>query len=244
MERKNLAVTLKADSEGSVQAVFATLNVIDKDGDVTKPGAFSKERVNIAAWGHNWGDLPSGDGAIKEDGDEAIFEGSFYLGTPQGDVTYQTLKQRFERGFTQEWSYGFSVEQSSFGQFEGREVRFLEKLKVYEVSPVMVGAGENTRTLDMKGLSNLSFDDHVVKVRAAFDDLVERAKERVALRAAKEGRVLSAANRERLSSLLSALAQAQDDIKGLLDSTDPEKGARELEQEYLKFVRQLAHVGQ
>lgn len=243
LERKNLAVTLKADTEGSVQAVFATLNVIDKDGDVTVPGAFQPEPVNIAAWGHNWGDLPSGDGAIKEVGDEAIFEGAFYLGTPQGDATYQTLKQRFERGFTQEWSYGFSVEESDFGTFQGREVRFLKRLKVYEVSPVLVGAGEHTRTLDMKGFSNLSFDNHISEVRAAFDDLVERAKERVALRAAKEGRVLSAANRERLSSLLSALAQAQDEIKSLLDSTDPEKGLREAEQEYLRFVRQLAVIG-
>lgn len=49
MERKNLAVSLKAETEGSVKAVFSTLNVIDKDGDVTLPGAFSEERVNIAA---------------------------------------------------------------------------------------------------------------------------------------------------------------------------------------------------
>ena len=53
MEHKALPVTFKADSEGVVQAVFSTLNVIDKDGDVTMPGAFSEERVNIAAWGHN-----------------------------------------------------------------------------------------------------------------------------------------------------------------------------------------------
>lgn len=238
MEHKTLALQLKADAPGSFRAVFSTLNVIDKDGDVTLPGAFDKDApVNIAAWGHNWGDLPSGDGKIAEEGEEAIIAGAFYLGTPQGDATYETLKQRFERGtIDQEWSYGFQVVESDFGTFQGREVRFLKRLKVFEVSPVMVGAGENTRTLDVKGMT---FTDHGDEVASALSAFVERTKSRADFRA-KEGRALSAANRTRLAALVEQMATARQELAELLDATDPEKGQREVEQAYLTFLRNQA----
>lgn len=236
MEHKTLALELKADEPGSVRAVFSTLNVIDKDGDVTLPGAFGEQMVNIAAWGHNWGDLPSGDGKISEQGTDAIFAGSFYLGTPQGDTTYQTLKQRFDRGVVaQEWSYGFSVLESDFGKFLGQDVRFLKKLKVFEVSPVMVGAGENTRTLDMKGMT---YQDHGDEVLAALSAYVERSKELAALRA-KEGRLLSAANRERLVSLAETVRKSLTELEGLLDATDPGKGQRLVDQAFLAYQQFL-----
>lgn len=238
LEHKTLALQLKADAPGSFRAVFSTLNVIDKDGDVTLPGAFEKDApVNIAAWGHNWGDLPSGDGKIAEEGDEAIIAGAFYLGTPQGDATYETLKQRFERGtIDQEWSYGFQVAESDFGTFQGKEVRFLKRLKVFEVSPVMVGAGENTRTLDVKGMT---FTDHGDEVASALSAFVERTKSRADFRA-KEGRVLSAANRDRLAMLTEQMRQMMEELAALLDATDPAKGQREVEQVYLQFLRNQA----
>ncbi len=232
-EHKALSLNLKADSAGAVSAVFSTLNVVDKDGDVTLPGAFSSGApVNIAAWGHNWGDLPSGDGTIAEQGNDVVFDGAFYLDTPQGDATYRTLKQRFERGVvTQEWSYGFQVMESDLGTFEGNDVRFLKKLKVFEVSPVMVGAGENTRTLGVKGQPFLGQID---EVQAAIVDVVQRSQELASLRA-KDGRVLSAANRTRLSSLHEAMSQAIEEVRQLLDATDPEKGQRLVDSAWLEF---------
>ena len=53
--------------QGLVRAVFATLNVIDEDGDVTLPGAFGEQSVKLASWGHNWGELPVGRGRIFEE---------------------------------------------------------------------------------------------------------------------------------------------------------------------------------
>lgn len=237
MEHKSLALALKADTPGSFRAVFSTLNVIDKDGDVTLPGAFeSGAPVNVAAWGHNWGDLPSGDGHIKESGEEAIIDGAFYLGTPQGDATYETLKQRFERGsVTQEWSYGFQVVESDFGTFEGQEVRFLKRLKVFEVSPVMVGAGENTRTLGVKGLPYL---EQIDAVQAAVGDLVQRSQELASLRA-KEGRVLSATNRTRIASLVDTVRNSLVELDELLDATDPEKGQRLVDEAFLGYQQFL-----
>ena len=166
--------------EGSIRLVFATLNVIDSQGDVTMPGAFTDgAEVLISAYGHSssWGSaLPVGKGSIREVGDQAIFEGQFFLDTEDGQKNYQTVKNV---GPLQEFSYGYDPVKRSFGEFEGRDVRFLEQVKVYEVSPVLLGAGVGTRILDIKDGADASrgrFVDHIEGVLDDARDLVERAK--------------------------------------------------------------------
>jgi len=144
---------LDGGEPGEFEAVFATLNVIDLDNDVTVPGAFTEdEAVRIAAWGHNWGTLPVGRGAIHEEDDQAIARGKFFLQTAAGKEHYETVKAL---GELQEWSYGFDILESEPGEFEGKEVNFLKKLTVYEVSPVMLGAGIGTHTTDIKALKDV-----------------------------------------------------------------------------------------
>jgi HK97 family phage prohead protease len=156
MERKTVTgpVTFKAEGdEGQFRAVFSTLNVIDHDGDVTVPGAFTDgEKVRISYWGHRWGDLPVGRGEIHSDEKEAWVEGRFFLNTEGGRETYETVKGL---GELQEWSYGFDVLERSEGEFEGEQVQFLRRLKVHEVSPVMLGAGIGTRTTAIKAKDRL-----------------------------------------------------------------------------------------
>jgi HK97 family phage prohead protease len=137
-------------SEGKVKAVFATLNVKDSDGDVTLAGAFKSEPVRISAYNHqSWkGALPVGKGVIVEDGDEVVLEGEFFLETAAGRETFEVVKQL---GDLQEWSYGYDVIDSDRGTKDGENVRFLKEMKVHEVSPVILGAGVDTRTLAVKG---------------------------------------------------------------------------------------------
>lgn len=153
MKKKGLTGFKVTDAEaGKVEAVFSTLNAIDSDKDVTKAGAFTDgAKVRISAYNHaSWGPgmLPVGKGTIRESGDEAIMEGEFFLNTGAGKETFEVVKQM---GDLQEWSYGYDVEQSSDGQLDGEDVTYLEKLTVHEVSPVILGAGVNTRTLTAKG---------------------------------------------------------------------------------------------
>lgn len=147
MDAKNVRmnVELKADGQaGQFVATFSTLQTIDKDGDVTMPGAFlDGQPVRISAWGHNWGALPVGKGVIHADEERAWVDGEFFLNTTHGKDTYETVKSL---GDLQEWSYGFDVLDWSRGPFDGQEVRFLRGLDVHEVSPVLIGAGVDTRT--------------------------------------------------------------------------------------------------
>ena len=132
--------------DGQFSAVFATLNVIDHDDDVTLPGAFDVQDVLIEPWNHGW-DLPVGKGSIHEDGEEAIVDGKFFMDIPEAKNHYIVAKELSEK---QEWSYTFRIIESKRGEYQGQEVRFLEKMEVIGVSQVSKGAGINTRTTDIK----------------------------------------------------------------------------------------------
>lgn len=151
MDSKSLTgIEIKDETKGEVEAVFATLNVKDKDGDVTLPGAFQNgAEAIISAYNHKtWeGALPVGKGTIQEVGDQAVFKGQFFMDTQLGRDTFAVVKHLGNR---QEWSYGFKVEDSENGEFEGKSARLLKKMHVFEVSPVMRGAGVNTHTMYAK----------------------------------------------------------------------------------------------
>ena len=127
---------------GEFECCFATLGVVDHDGDWIARRAFKRQAVRIASWGHDWGALPVGRGAIREEGDEALCRGAFFLDTEGGRETYATLKGLDDLA---QFSFGFDILDSGPGKVDGQPVRILRKLEVYEVSPVLLGAGINTR---------------------------------------------------------------------------------------------------
>lgn len=157
MKHKSLRGLKITDAEeGRVQAIFATLNVIDSDGDVTVPGAFEKgAEVRVSAYNHaSWqaGQLPVGKGTIREEGEHAILDAQFFMDTTHGHDTFTVIKQLGDLG---EWSYGYDVLDGEPGQKDGRDVKFLKSLKVHEVSPVILGAGVGTRTLAVKSIKEM-----------------------------------------------------------------------------------------
>lgn len=170
MQRKSMGpAEIKSESEGRVTAVFATLGVKDKDGDVTRPGAFkSGQDVVISAYGHkSWeGALPVGKGVIREVGNQAVCEMQFFMNTTAGRDTFEAVKAL---GSLQQFSYGYNVEASELGDHEGKSVRFLDSLDVYEVSPVLVGAGEGTRVLNAKANRPGSEPDGSYPIETAKD---------------------------------------------------------------------------
>jgi hypothetical protein len=153
MKSKQLQdVQIVDEAEGRVKAIFATLNVKDHDGDVTLPGAFEKgARVRVSAYNHaSWGpgQLPVGKGTIGEQGENAVADLEFFMNTTHGRDTFTVVKELGDMG---EWSYGYDIVEAEPGKTkEGDKVQFLKKLKVHEVSPVLLGAGLGTRTLSAK----------------------------------------------------------------------------------------------
>jgi hypothetical protein len=145
---KQCQAQFKADGKpGEFRAIFSTFDLKDADGDVTLAGAFQDgAAVRIAAWGHNWNVPAVGRGTIHSDDREAWVDGAFNLATVAGREHYETVKNL---AGLQSWSYGYDVVESSPGKWHGEQVRFLKRLVVHEVSPVMLGAGV-TRTESIK----------------------------------------------------------------------------------------------
>lgn len=159
-------VEVKSADRGEIEAVFATFNVIDKDGDVTFPGAFTDgDEVAISPWQHAvWSGVPPvGEGRIRQTKTEAILRGRYYLNLPAGREQFELVKAR---GAKQEWSYDVNVlHPPETVMFQGRKANALRRLKANEVSPVWRGAGINTRTLAVKQLVDDGMDlDEAVRL--------------------------------------------------------------------------------
>ncbi len=234
LEHKSIAIELKDEEEGAFVARIATLNVRDKDNDITLAGAFPQHKtVLVSAYMHgSWmGKLPVGKATIYEQDDEVRVNGKFNLKTAEGRDTYEAIKFAPE---LQEWSYGFYPIDFDLGKGEDEGARILKKVDVKEISPVLVGAGVNTGIIAIKS-ENSTYADQAETVLAAVEDLVTRTESLADLRR-KEGRALSSANRERLSSLLEALTKVAEDVKELLKATEP-VDKEKLAQAILLFTR-------
>jgi len=160
-KRKSIGrVTIKDATAGEVSAVIATLDVVDHDGDVVLKGAVDDgAKVVISAYGHqSWdGELPVGVGTVKEIGSELVFDGRFFMQTPHGSATFETVKELSAEDL-QEWSFSLEEVESERGTRGGKSVNLIKAVTIKEVSPVLRGAGINTRTLATKGIKALASD--------------------------------------------------------------------------------------
>ena len=150
----DLSIKDSGEEKGNVEAVFSVFNNQDSDGDVVLPGAVKsgfKDNQVPMVFAHKW-DQPIGKGTITEGEDSAVFKGSFFMETEAGKEAYNLVKSM---GDLQQWSFGFRVNDSEMGKLkkdgeDEADVRFLKDLTVYEVSPVLVGANQETYTLAIK----------------------------------------------------------------------------------------------
>src|ERR1041385_1901404 len=90
---------IKDEDQGIVEAVIATLNVVDRDFDVIMPGAIKDgSKVKMSSFGHDVvggfvgaGALPGGKGAVCEERGKVVFRGNVFK-TDRGRETLTVLK--------------------------------------------------------------------------------------------------------------------------------------------------------
>ena len=169
---KNAPIELKEDRDKRyIEAVFSLFDTIDSDNDVTKANAlksgYTGNKVPLV-WNHDWSKV-IGRGIIETDNQKAVFKG-YFLNTEAGKEAYNTVKEMQDM---QQFSYGFQVMKSSKGKHidsKGEEVpvRVLEDVKVWEVSPVLVGAQQNSFVQALK--SGLEPYD---EIDTEFEEIIE-----------------------------------------------------------------------
>lgn len=239
------ALALKdVTAEGKVLANVATLDVVDREGDLTKRGFFGKQPTPMA-WGHQWLSWV-GKGTVYEDGDDALFTGEFFMDTQAGDEAFKTVRAMGDLG---QWSYGYAVHPGGQAPPDAgtKARRILQPLadgspgaKMLEVSPVLHGAGVDTGTVAIKGAwvpgtplpTDQKFSDQLGGTVVAVQQAIERAEAIKALRT-KEGKPLGEQTVELLASMGTALTKLQGAVAAVLDDdndpvqdpTTPDAGA-------------------
>lgn len=176
--RTKTAGFTKAAAAGRVEAVFATLNQVDHDGDVVLAGAITNGApVVISAYGHqsHYGALPVGKGRVRTTATEAILEGQFFLDTTAGRETFEVVKELVDDRLG-EWSWSLHDVKSHRGDLNGRSVNFIDSVRIKEVSPVLIGASIGTRTLSAKARAALDELEHIRLQHIARDLQLSRLR--------------------------------------------------------------------
>ena len=239
---KEFKLSTTDEVEGKVEAVFSVFNEVDSDGDVVLPNSIKSgygEKGVAMVWAHDWKDVV-GRGEIVDDGNKAIFKGQFIMDTERGRDAFNTVKAM---GDLQQWSFGYEVDDYEVGMFKKDtqeiEVRYLKNVKVWEVSPVLVGANQNTSTLlvksdeearddcvkdtDIKEIKEPKrFNEDVDELLIKLSTVLKRAKELTALRLKKE-KLLSENSTAILEELQDTLQEVFQDVDTLLDIASPKQ---------------------
>jgi hypothetical protein len=234
-------VQVKDAATGEFEAVFATLGVIDLDGDVITKGAITEgAQVVISAYGHSvWkGAAPVGTGTIHEVGTEAVVRGQYFMDTTKGRDDFNTVAG-LAKSNQGEWSFGLLDVKSEAGEVNGVKANMIKAVHVPEVSPVFIGAGIDTRTTMTKSHADMKFSEHADAVLTDVDALIDRAEEVVTLRAAK-GKTIGAES----SELLTKVNQSMDRLKTLIDAPEsspvPDEDEAANEAAANEFARSIA----
>lgn len=242
MEFKSIPQFTKGIDDRTVTGIFAVHGNVDSGGDRSWPGAFSDTKVNgrdrsVFLWQHNMHEPPVATiDYIKEVSRAELPESVLsYAPDATGGVevarTYyeneraQGVFEAVEKGGLREMSYAFDLIQYDFEKEDDGKatVRNLRKVSLFDISDVNYGLNPATEGMkEIKRLleSSTSFDGHAGGVESVLAAFAERAAHMQEVRA-KEGRVLSGANRKRIESLLTSLQTVSDDLAALLEATAP-----------------------
>ncbi len=221
-------IQFKLDEAGKVSATIAQFGVVDRDNDVVEATAFKDGQEVPMVWSHNW-DEPVGKGAIKVTPTEAVFEGAFFMDTERGMEAYKTVKAM---GNLQEWSWGFHTVKSTWEEVDDRTIRHLVETELFEVSPVLKGAGIGTRTLAIKGVKTLEAE--ITSLLEAADSLGERVRSVKGLRG-EEGREISDERRTEIMGLVGGLRKAADELEESIQPA-PAEPVIDTQIEYNRFL--------
>lgn len=159
MQTKSFQPHIKSASQGKATFRIARFDEVDKDGDVTLPGFFGQQHAQMVP-AHDWNHVPIGKALIYEDAEGGLADVKFNLAIPEAKAWYDAIVFDLANPpALQQHSYGYEVLEggSKRGDFKGRQVRFLTPrpdgtagVKVFEVSPVLQGAGVDTHTVSVK----------------------------------------------------------------------------------------------
>jgi HK97 family phage prohead protease len=248
----------------TVTGIFAVHGNVDEGGDKSHPGVFGDFTVGgrsrvVFLWQHDASqppiakidrifevakaDLPPAVRLYAPDATGGTAVQRTYLETPRGNEVLAGLKA----GAISEMSYAYQPTKWDFEEVEGARypvIRNIYQSELLDASDVNWGMNPATSADGRKG-QPLEIEHQTVL--AAVDAHIKRYQALATLRA-KEGRVLSDANRKRIADAIEALAGAKDALDALLAMSEPQKtealkaDPAVIQREIAKFMRLQAQL--
>ena len=189
-------VKILQDDEGIVEAVVSVTGVQDEVNDVILPGAYTAtlaKRLPKGVFSHDWEkpvartleikelmpgdpDLPThtARGDVWPEGAGALLvKCQFNLATQQGREAYENVKFY---GDEQEWSIGYNVPRGGARIDQRKGLRYINKLDLFEYSPVLFGAMPLAGTTGAKELA-MAGDYGVKTLPGSFEELADQIRE-------------------------------------------------------------------
>jgi len=181
----------------------------------------------------------------------------YFLDTPEGKGAFIRIK----RGAVDEYSFAYDALDYDHTKAikDGKEitVRNLRTLKVYEIGPVLWGMNPATATVSAKAEEDPDGDPDAEPAGEKEDEFHQARALRGMVSGtdtndaseAKEGRVLSAKNRELIGRCVSEMGQAAQALNELLTATEPnpEKAmnlTRQISETEKAFIDQFNATGE
>lgn len=160
----------EVNEDGSFVGIASVYGVEDLGGDVIEKGAFRKtisENPTVPIlWQHKSEEV-IGSGTVKEWQGKVLLEGQLDLDDPTAMKAYKKMKSKLIKGL----SIGFNTIKHTWEDVEGRMVRHITELKLWEVSVVtfpMLPAAQVTR---VKSATEEALESRVCDLEAKFQAL-------------------------------------------------------------------------
>lgn len=172
-EIKSVQIEFKASEEGVFSGYAAFFNNIDSYGDIIEPGAFkdtiSNDMPNVkVVWNHNWNSVPIGKViSLYEDDKGLRFEAELNNTSLAKDV-----KEAIKSGAVNKMSIGFTCQEEEYKEIDGETIRFIKKIKLYEISPVNFPANSKADIEDYKTM--IDIDSFREDLKTMFKSVLDK----------------------------------------------------------------------
>jgi uncharacterized protein len=204
-EIKQYAAIVDAADDGALNLTAAVFGNVDRQGEAIAKGAFTNlDGFAADGWiavNHDWDALPIATVESASQDGEGLKVAARFHSTPEAQAARTVIRERLERGKSVKASIGFRVLDSRRERLEGKDVRVLTAVELYEASIVNLPANPRAGVTGVKGAWWADYE-------AAFAAL-------------KEGRAISTSRRNRIAGIIPNLRTAADDLDALLAETDP-----------------------
>jgi HK97 family phage prohead protease len=172
MERKAFATEFKVSGDGrTVEGYASTFGNIDAVGDVVVAGAYKRtlahrmDRIKVLRDHEH----PIGKPIEASEDSKGLYTKSRISDTPLGNETLTLLRD----GVLDRMSIGYEPISPERGQQDGKAVRFLKEIKLYEWSVVTFPANESAAVTGVKALEDLDRAYHAYRAgKLPADELV------------------------------------------------------------------------